>query len=239
MNIAGVDGCRYGWIVAYYVNNQYQIEIFPSISQMMQNLPPMERILIDMPMGLSSPGFPRTIDATLRKHLPQRGSTVFNVPCKAAVYEDDFSKAKELNIAIEGKSLSIQTLNIKNKIKELDEYLALSQHQTIFIESHPELCFKHLNKGILLSKKSTSEGLTERLEVLQKWDSNLNAAYQKANQQFKRKDVKPDDIVDALCLCLVNKLGAQGKLSFITDDNRQSEDGVLFWIAYYNVDSKL
>ncbi|MBS2097810.1 DUF429 domain-containing protein [Carboxylicivirga linearis] len=234
MNIAGVDGCRYGWIVAYYANNQYQIEIFPSISQMMQNIPPMERILIDMPMGISSPGFPRTIDATLRKHLPQRASTVFNVPCKAAVYEDDFTKAKQLNIAIEGKSLSIQTLNIKHKIKELDEYLALSQHQTIFIESHPELCFKHLNKEILLSKKSTTKGLQERLDVLHQWDNKIIELYDQALYRFKRKDVKPDDIVDALCLCLINKLGAQSKLSFITDENIQSEDGVLYRIAYFS-----
>ncbi len=233
MNIAGVDGCRYGWIVAFYTNNQYHIKIFTSISQMMQNIPPMERILIDMPMGLSTPGFPRTIDTTLRKHLPQRGSTVFNVPCKAAVYEEDFAKAKQLNIEVEGKSLSLQTLNIKHKIKELDEYLTKTSSQTEIIESHPELCFKHLNKDILLTKKSINEGLTERLEILQKWDSNIIAAYQKAFQQFKRKDVKPDDIVDALCLCLVNKLGTENKLRFITDKNQQSEDQVLYRIAYY------
>ncbi|MCU4162683.1 DUF429 domain-containing protein [Carboxylicivirga caseinilyticus] len=160
----------------------------------------MERILIDMPMGLSTPGFPRTIDATLRKQLPKRGSTVFNVPCKAAVYENDFNKAKQLNIETEGKSLSIQTLNIKYKIKELDEYLTQDETETKFIESHPELCFNNLNKGILLSKKSTPQGLTERLEILQKWDSNIIPVYQKAFQQFKRKDVKSDDIVDALCL---------------------------------------
>ena len=82
----------------------------------------LERILIDIPIGLSSPGFPRTIDSRIRRELADRASTVFNAPCRAAVYEPDDEKAKDLNIKVEGISLSVQSLNIRNKIKEVDEF---------------------------------------------------------------------------------------------------------------------
>jgi len=232
-NIAGIDGCRYGWILVTFINGKYSVEIHRTITELIHSHSDLHRILIDIPMGLATSLYPRSIDGTLRKVMGKRGTTVFNAPCKAAVYEEDFEKAKQLNIEVEGKSLSIQTLNIKKKIKEVDQYLSQNSSTIEIIESHPELCFAYLKGGILNTKKSTTEGINERLDILQKYNKELPHLYKKSLKQFKRKDVKPDDIVDAMCLCLVNQKAGKKNLSFITDYYKQSEDGIKLRVAYW------
>lgn len=232
-NIAGIDGCRYGWIMVAFINGKYSVEIHHTITELIGSHPGLQRILIDIPMGLATSSYPRTIDGTLRKVMGKRGATVFNVPCKAAVYEDNFEKAKQLNIEIEGKSLSVQTLNIKKKIKEVDQYLSENRSTIEIIESHPELCFAYLKGEILDTKKSSTEGINERLNLLQKYCKELPELYKKSLQQFKRKDVKPDDLVDAMCLCLVNRMAGKKNLNFITDHHKQSEEGIKLRVAYW------
>lgn len=232
--IAGIDSCRAGWIAIFYKDGIFFFGIYNCFDELMVKNNDLERILIDIPIGLSSKGFPRTIDAKLRKELKGRSSTVFNAPCRAAVYESDDEKAKSLNIKVEGKSLSIQSLNIRHKIRELDEYLTNKGKGIEIIESHPELCFKYLNKGtVVVTRKATEKGIEERLKILNSYEPLVQKLYEQIVLSTKRKDVKSDDIVDAICLCLVNKLGNIKKLSYLKDSNKSDEKGLNFTIAYY------
>ncbi len=231
---AGVDGCKAGWIAVFIKGEEYSFGIYKTFSDLMEKNISLKRVLIDIPIGLSSIGFPRTIDAKIRKELGPRGSTVFNAPCRAAVYEPDNERARKKNLQVEGKSLSIQSLNIRNKIKEVDEFFFTKCTSFEIIESHPELCFKYLNKGVIvLSKKSTEAGIDERLNILQSFDSQSFELYNKILSSFKRKDAKKDDIVDAMCLCLVNKLGWLEKLNFLEDLNQVDEKGIQMRIGFY------
>jgi predicted RNase H-like nuclease len=156
------------------------------------------------------------------------------MPCRAAVYEPNDEKARLLNQQVEGKSLSIQSLNIRSKIKEVDEYLCAKHTSFEIIESHPELCFKYLNKqNILLSKKSTEAGIDERLNILQGFDHHMFELYNEILFSFKRKDVKKDDIVDAMCLCLVNKLAVGCNLNLLENENKYDETGLKMRIGFY------
>ncbi len=233
MYVASIDGCPYGWVMVSYYQGHYSISIHKQIKEIVNDESFPERILIDMPMGLATPTHPRSIDQTLRREMGKRSSTVFNTPCKAAVYEDDFTKAKQLNFKEEGKSLSIQSLNIKSKIKQLDVFLNQHRGKIEFIESHPELCFKYFNKGIVETKKSTEQGRNERLEILSQYDDTILKVYNTGIAQYKRKDVRPDDLIDALCLCLANHMAKKNGFSFITDDYTFSEDGLPYKVAYW------
>jgi predicted RNase H-like nuclease len=83
MFIAGVDGCKAGWIAVFNNKGKYSYEIFRVFSDLMGKNTSLKRMLIDIPIGLSSEGYPRTIDANIRKELGSRSSTVFNAPCRA------------------------------------------------------------------------------------------------------------------------------------------------------------
>ena len=234
MIIAGIDGCKQGWIMIKFDQEKYSYGIYMHIEELVEENPTIQRILIDMPIGLSSKDYPRTIDKSLRAALIPRQSTVFNPACREAVALADYEAAKKKNIEIEGKSLSIQSFFIQKKIKEIDDFLLQKEPSLELIESHPEFCFKHLNpnKSVLLSKKSTEEGIADRLSILTSYDDRLGVLYQEILAQSLRKNVKKDDILDAMCLCLVNQL-AKNQLHFLVDQNPVDERGIAIRIAYH------
>merc|ERR1712070_615966 len=102
--------------------------------------------------------------------LPKgKKSSVFNAPCRQAVRANNYIQAKEINKKILSKSISIQSWNISNKIKEVDEFLIKNKQLNIH-ESHPELCFINLNNGVpLKNNKKTNQGVNERVSILNKY----------------------------------------------------------------------
>ena len=235
MAYAGVDGCRKGWIMINFAEGEYSFGVYKEFRELAAENQDVDRILVDMPIGLSSADNPRTIDRLLREKLDARKSTVFNPPCREAVYAEDSESARKKNIATEGKSLSIQSLSLRDKIRQIDEYLQYPGKSKIeLIESHPEFCFKQLNSGItVLSKKSKPAGIKERLGILEQYESRAWEIYRGIIGSTKRKDVKPDDINDALCLCVTNKLAGRSGLSYLTDNNLYDSRGIMMRIGYW------
>ena len=235
MILGGIDGCKYGWIVITQSESKFEYYLIRKIEELPELFKNQKaRFFIDIPIGLSSKNFTRTIDAKLRSELSSRRSTVFNAPCRPAVYESDRAKAKELNIQIEGKSLSEQTLNIKDNIQEVDTYIITNKHSINLLESHPEICFKYLNEAqLVLSKKSDQKGIAQRLSILKQYKPNIDKFYNKALKETKRKDVKRDDILDALCLSISNTLAFLNKISFIEDFNKLDEKQVPISVAFF------
>lgn len=234
MIIAGVDGCKAGWIMVKHCRADYTFGVYSSISEMFSANSDLQRVLIDIPVGLASKNAKRTIERELRSELKSRHSTVFNPPCREALYAETDSSAKKLNIEVEGKSLSVQSLAIKSKIREVDEFLQENINVEV-IESHPEFCFKYLNNGrVLLSKKRTEAGRKERLSILKNYFSDAEKIYERAANNTLRKSAAKDDIVDAICLCVVNKLSGKNNMNFIRDKNRVDEKGVEMKIGYFD-----
>ncbi len=96
------------------------------------------------------------------------------------------------------------------------------------------MCFKYLNNGnVVKSKKSKLTGIDKRKNILFNYDKKLNDLFELIENKTFRKDVARDDIADAICLLLVNKLGVRGRLSFIEDENSIDENGIEIKIAFY------
>ncbi len=229
---AGIDACKAGWIMVKNAGENYAFGIWQHIGDLVAANPDVGRFLIDIPIGLGSPLQPRTIDRRLRRELGKRGSTVFNAPIREAVYAKNYEEAKAKNLAIEGKSISIQSFNICAKIRQVDEFLIQNKH-TKLIESHPELCFKYLNEGEpIWSKKTTPEGIEARLNILNKYEPKTSELFRKILSETQRKEAKKDDILDAICLCLVNRRAAEN-LHFLRDENQSDEKGIGIKIAYF------
>lgn len=235
MSIAGVDGCKYGWMMIKYQQGSYDFGLYKNMESLSQAHPDLQGILIDMPIGLSAANCLRTIEQKLRAELIPRQATVFNPPCRAALAATSYEAAKTINLSVEGKSLSIQSYFIQAKIKEVDDFLANKPPHLTLWESHPELCFKYLHpeEKVILSKKATAAGAEERLALIQRHDPQLAQLYPIILAQTLRKQVKKDDILDAMCLALVNKLATADQLQYLQDDCKIDERGLPIGIAYY------
>lgn len=205
----GADDCRGGWIAAVLDSGVLRIERYKSIGELVASYPVFDSFLIDMVIGLRDNPKQLRPDDLVRKELGARSSTVFPVPSRAAVYAEGTQEQKKANLLTLGKSLTMQTINIIPKIRELDEFLTRNpNYQNKIRESHPELDFARLKGSVLQSRKKNPEGAAERIAVLNQY--LLETAIPDLGTASKEHKCKPDDILDAVCLSVTAALFSLG-----------------------------
>lgn len=218
--VAGVDGCRGGWLVvrgrAAAARNRFAAvtcEVVTSFAEVLALTPRLERIAVDMPIGLrevSTEG-PRPCDGEARRRLvdPQRrisrASSVFPPPPRRvlALRDDEYRRIRDLN---GGVGVSKQAFNLRHKIAELDA-LMTRRRQTRVFESHPELCFCTLAGHPMAHAKRTARGRDERLALVAPW---LPAAT-KWLGRYPRRLTADDDILDACALLWTARRAWRGR----------------------------
>ncbi len=154
-DIAGIDGCKAGWIVV----TDRAVEVVTTL-----HLDRFTIVGIDMPIGLLD-GPPRACDIAARKYLERAGSSVFPAPPRAALGHIDYRDALAVSRTATGRGISKQTLNIMPKVAELDRLINDSNRDSI-IEVHPECAFTTMNCDKNLLSKKTSEGRIARQRLL-------------------------------------------------------------------------
>lgn len=206
LKFAGVDGCHEGWFLVSLDAecHNFDCKVFPNITSLWEESQNCERILVDIPIGLSN-SKPRQCDVLARKTLKSpRGSSVFPAPARDAVYAKSYEEANDINFKLLGKKISRQAWNIAPKIRQVDELLGVVKNSPAKIrESHPEICFWALAGGKAMPfSKSSPEGIEERLQLLQKYCPSADEIFATAKQKYLRKAVATDDILDALVLAI-------------------------------------
>jgi threonine dehydratase len=133
--VAGADGCRGGWIVAFASASHNSIGISDILSVRVLTkfadifaAPEQPRLVaVDIPIGLPGHIGPqgRGPERAVRPLLGARQSSVFAVPSRGAVYAPDFNAACRLALETSDppKKVSKQLFMIAPKIREVDETL--------------------------------------------------------------------------------------------------------------------
>lgn len=171
--IAGVDGCKGGWLAAVdRGNDKISLESFTSFKELARETE-LELVVIDIPIGLTDCG-PRLADREARKMLKQRGCCVFSAPLRPLLACKSYADASRLRYQIESKRCSCQSFGIFSKIKCVDDcLLADANLRALVKEGHPEVTFAIMNGGEGLSiSKHKDEGREARLRLLEKWFKN-------------------------------------------------------------------
>jgi len=167
MFVAGVDGCRGGWI-AFKVDlpaHSTSVEVVDLPAWLREHSPDLACVGIDIPIGLLE--CPRACDKAARKLLGQpRGSSVFPAPCRPALGAQTYAEASLVNRQKTTRRLSQQAWGIASKIKQVDDVIT-SDCQRWAFEVHPEVCFWALaGKRSMAHGKKTKAGVSERLNLL-------------------------------------------------------------------------
>jgi predicted RNase H-like nuclease len=207
----GVDSCKGGWILVMVSSGEYHYQFCRDFNLLMQKVETNSRVLVDIPIGLLSRenvlAGVRPCDSAARKILGKKHSSIFNPPCFEALYEKSYQDASRVNHEILGKKLSKQSWNIVPKIQDVNSFLQLNpEWRGKILESHPELSFQFLNNNIQLQySKKTREGIIERITVLEKyWPFAATIFKEMENDPELRGKANKDDMVDALCLAVLN-----------------------------------
>lgn len=202
MKYIGIDGCKKGWFfVGIDDDSSFQVGVFPEISAVRQWLDSATLILVDMPIGLLTTGnTERLCELAARQMIKPRGSTVFPVPARSAIYKATFEEASAENYRCLNRKLSRQSFDICKKIREVDEFMRAVQPGPKVREMHPEVAFCGIgDMSPILTKKKKPDGYQDRIALLRtlyaKTDAVVDAARDK---EPLKKNLANDDILDAL-----------------------------------------
>jgi len=204
--IAGVDGCRGGWIVveADCDLSKAALCVAPNWNAINSRA---AIIAVDMPIGVSERGV-RQCEVEARRLLSPCASRVFKTLPRAALRfsQDDWNAANQWSKRQGFGGLSKQIWNIRPKIKEIDNVITPTT-QTRVWEAHPELAFARLNGGRPLDSKRTKAGLAKRKEMLEAQGfTNLDNWL----REISGRRAKADDLFDACVLVLTARNILQG-----------------------------
>lgn len=208
--VAGVDGCRGGWLVVVREISDASTStlLLCRAFEDVLALPQAPRIItVDIPIGLPERATRggRVCDNAARAVLGGRQSSVFSVPARASVACHDYREA--CAVAFENsepaRRVSKQAFNLFGKIREVDRLMTSALQERV-VECHPELAFWVLNgrQALDLPKKAKSKpnpaGLELRRGLLERSGyraSFLTSGLAKAG--CLARDAGPDDFLDA------------------------------------------
>lgn len=209
--LAGVDGCRAGWVAAFVRcdGDEVRVRIVERFADVLTAPEAPAIVAVDIPIGLpehiGSEG--RGPERAIRPLLEARQSSVFSVPSRTAIYAPDFRTACAAALATSSppRKVSKQLFMIAPKIKEVDAALCEDRSSIARVyEVHPELAFWRLNGDRALAEpkklKGTcyAPGLTLRRELLIK--AGLPVSIIEATPP---RGAGVDDLLDALACAIV------------------------------------
>jgi predicted RNase H-like nuclease len=237
MKKIGVDGCKAGWLAAINdTTGKVRLEVYPTIGELWQAHCNVDSIAIDIPIGFrcSEGGYEeRLCDKEARKVLGQpRGSSVFVVPCREALYADTYEKASLINQRFTGRKIPVFTWAIMPKMREVDAFLQNdTDARKVFKEIHPEVCFWGLaGKKPMENNKKEWAGTEERIAVLQPFRPEVKDLLL-LGMTFLKGKILTDDILDALA-ALVTIDGEEGPLHTMPGDPETDSTGLPMSMAY-------
>lgn len=202
--VAGIDGCRGGWLAVLLDVTGQQTPIMRPLMSFWDvlSLPEQpEKIAVDMPIGFADQAMPggRKCEQAARKQLGARKSSVFSAPCRSALIKTRYEDASisNANSAAGAPKLTRQSFGLFAKYQEIDTRIT-PQLQTRIFETHPELAFAVLrNNQPCEHVKKTAQGRKERRTELRGIGFSDEFLEQKLPTNIK---ATRDDLLDA-CAC--------------------------------------
>ncbi len=229
MDVAGVDGCKAGWIVVRVdaagrlrIRN---ISISTTFQDLLGNTSDCAAVAIDVPIGLPDAA-PRQADILARQAIGPRRSSVFPAPMRTTLAANTYEEACALSERAYGRKLSQQAFAILPKIREVDALITPDLQQRVR-EVHPEVSFWALNgKRPLLGSKKSPAGALQRLELVK---SVIDFELEQTPTASK---VLLDDFLDACAAAWTAARIAQGTAVRLPADPDLDSTGLRMEIVY-------
>jgi predicted RNase H-like nuclease len=220
IHVAGVDGCKAGWIAAEYDldNRPLTYTTHADFSSLLLACLEAARIAVDMPIGLTESFQPRRCDPMARRLIGPRSSSIFPAPDRRLLQFSTYPEASAFSREKSGKGLTRQSFGISGKIAEVDSAMS-PELQSRGFEVHPEVCFwAAAGRRQLSHPKRKAAGFEERRAVLERVFAGVGIPTRREAEGLLH-GVGPDDVLDAtICAwtawrhvrCLCERTGISG-----------------------------
>jgi predicted RNase H-like nuclease len=191
----GLDGFRGGWVAVWIDDQGHQgFDYSSSLGRLLSM--PHRRAMIDMPIGLKMSGH-RRCDVRARGMV---GASVF-LGARRNLWEfPDQASANQYYWWHEGPGMGVscQLWNIRDKIREVDDFITPDRQASIG-EAHPELIFRKLGHSLRLEGKKSTRGRDQRIKLL------ADRGFVRLSKWLTQRHgtgIGRDDLIDA-CACAV------------------------------------
>ena len=207
--IAGVDGCRSGWIAVIQDGAAIETRLCISDEDLVALFTECAVVAIDVPIGLAERG-PRSCDHHARRFLGRRSSSVFPAPLRALLAASDYAEANRISNRLQQRGISKQGWAIVPKVAQIDRVLQRRRElRGRVYEVHPEVSFAMWNGGeALVASKRSKEGLEARRALV--------SAHFGAIPDVPR-GAREDDVLDALAALWTAERIANGRAQTLGD----------------------
>ncbi|MFC6952580.1 DUF429 domain-containing protein [Halorubellus litoreus] len=269
----GVDAAPDGWVAVQYHDREYASvhryadtdadgSAFRALwTDLWSDLETVDAehltVLVDVPIGLPDDDPAREPEVQARKRLENRQSSVFNVPIREILDEDDYATANATQKECVDKGLMQQTFNITHRIREVDSVLrddaATEATQDRIREAHPEVCFWALNdhQDMRFSKSSQpAAAYWERVDALAAVHPDVTDDHGDRRSAFHDAladagsalldwddpALSNDDLLDAFALA-VTASSLTGEFQTLPDDPGEDEEGLRMEMVYAHPES--
>ncbi|MEM1418846.1 MAG: DUF429 domain-containing protein [Myxococcota bacterium] len=196
--LAGIDGCRGGWIVARGELREGALVVHGAakVVTLDEALAGGVVAALDMPIGLPevAEAGGRPCDRAARQRLGRRKSSVFSCPVRAvleaATYPEALARQRASGPGAIG--LAKQTWHLVPKMREVDAWITPARQRRVK-EVHPELAFATLAGAPMEDRKASFLGRLARLRALEA----AGVVPGDALLLERDRDVAADDVLDA------------------------------------------
>jgi predicted RNase H-like nuclease len=215
--LAGVDGCRAGWITAFVrpVGEEVRVRMVARFADVVTAPEAPAIVAVDIPIGLPDRIGPegRGPERAIRPLLGARQSSVFAVPPRAAIAAEDFGTACRAALAASEppRKVSKQLFMIAPKIREVDVALRAEPAFVARVhEVHPELAFWRLNGERALTEPKKAKGVCYPPGLALRRDLLVAAGIPASVvMSAPPRGAGADDLLDALaCAAIARRLHA-------------------------------
>lgn len=226
--VAGVDGCRGGWLAIVAplgggLDRAFPL-LLPSIDALMTSLSRLRHVAVDVPIGLPDEPDPagRECDRLARARLGRRSSSVFAPPARSQLGARSYERVRR-------QGMSRQSFHILHRVREVDAWMTPPRQEWVH-EAHPEVCYAALAGQPMEHAKRTAEGREERLQALervrQRKFRSVRERFRQWTELFRRSAVARDDLLDALVLVDLAWRMESGRFETLPDEPPRDSTGL-------------
>jgi len=222
--VAGVDGCRRGWVVVVLHESRFEHAFTcASFGEVLDGLTGCVAVGVDMPVGLVDAGG-RECERLAREHLGPRAGTIFAMPPREALeaptHAEALARCRDLGVP----GVSAQGYALRSKVLDVETH-ATSVDVPV-LEVHPELSFRAMAAGAVLPRKRTWDGLWHRHELLRAQAIAL------PERLPDTRGAAPDDVLDAAAVAWTALRYARGAAVSLPDPPQAGPRGERIAIWY-------
>jgi predicted RNase H-like nuclease len=238
--LAGVDGCKKGWIVAFGpswpCHRPVQIEFYKEFKAVLEATQTCEVVAVDMPIGVPDGNETRACDLEGQKALGHQRNSLFLTPPRSCIEAKNVREFQAMHKAIRGIGAGLPVWGIVPKMLEVnqvleDKIVTDAALQNRVIEFHPELTWKRLAGETRLSSKKVAAGVLQRISLL----GQLSQSWLPPFTQTIPGNPSMDDVLDAVvgisaAQCFLNR--ADGVQRYPSEEPIRNSKGLRMEIWY-------